>query len=184
MKSILRLLLLATALILLGCDERTEETDSGGVLLEIDFGNLIPAFGSMATIDAAGTFAAEQFNIRSSTPNQVAEQSDLMNVQLQGVEVLYERVDGGTRLPPPYYIELIGTVPVNGVLTLNNMPLMATDQITVPPLTDLLPQNGGFDQETGRTSVQFTFTIRAYGRTIGERDVASSPRRLTVEIFQ
>jgi hypothetical protein len=185
MKTIPRLLLVAAvALLLLSCDERTEQTDSGGVVLEITFGTVVPNVGFMTEIDAAGVFVAPTFTITSNLPNASGGQSTLMDVHLQGIEVLYERVDGGTRLPPPYYIELIGTVPAGGNLVYSNLPLMSTDQVTVPPLTDLLAENGGFDSETGKTSIAMTFIIRAYGRTVGERNVSSSPRRQTVEIFQ
>ena len=38
----------------------------------------------------------------------------MMDVQLETIEVIFSRADTGTRVPPPYYVNLIGTVPVGG----------------------------------------------------------------------
>ena len=148
MRKIASLLLLTFSLVGLACDERTEETDSGGVLLEVDFGTVLP--------------------FRASVNNAV----------------VYERVDGGTRLPPPYVVKLLGTIPAGGNFTINNLELLSFDQLNNPPLSDLLVENGGFDKETGLTYIRMNLIIRAFGRTLGGRRVESVPRPHTMEFTQ
>lgn len=185
MKRITGLVLLSLALIGLGCDERTEQTDTGGVLLELDFANLIPFRASVNQAVAGGSVvSADSLVFNSVVADPLASTSDLMDIELESIEVTFERVDGGTRVPPPYVHKLIGTIPVDGTFTVQNMPLMSFDQLSTPPLSDLLFENGGFDKETGLTFVRMNLFIRAFGRTLGNRRVESVPRPHTMEFTQ
>jgi len=181
------LILLAVAVISLGCDERTEQTDSGGVLLETEFSADAVPFrysvnSEIAVIQAA---VAGTLTITSLIPNiENSDTSVLMDVELEGVEFTYTRVDRGTRVPPPYYFNLLGTVSAGGTLVYDNMPIMSIEQVRSPPLSDLLFENGGFDKETGETVVTMNVWVRAYGRTLSGRKIQSVPRPHTVEFTQ
>ena len=186
MKLLTRLILLSVPLLLLSCDERLQQTDSGGVLLEIDLGNNLPLRESVNTLvatDSLVNFPTINFVSVVADP-RAPSTSSLMDIQLESLEVTYERVDGGTRLPPPYVVKILGTVPVGGSLNIANLEVMSFDQIAVPPLSDLLFENGGFDKETGLTYVRMNLYLRAYGRTIGDRPVSSLSRPHTMEFTQ
>ena len=181
------LILLAVAVVSLGCDERTEQTDSGGVLLEAEFAAASVPFrysvnGDVTDFQAA---VAGTLNITSIIPNiENPDTSVLMNVELEGVEFTYTRVDRGTRVPPPFFFNLLGTVSAGGSLSYNGMPILSIEQISNPPISDLLFENGGFDKETGETVISMNVWVRAYGRTISGREVQSTPRPHTVEFTQ
>lgn len=185
MRKIASLLLLTFSLAGLACDERTEETDSGGVLLEVDFGTVLPFRASVnEAVSTNSLVAADMVRFSSVLFNPSVDATQLMDIELESLEVVFERVDGGTRLPPPYVVKLLGTVPAGGNFSINNLELMSFDQLNNPPLSDLIFANGGFDEETGLTYMRMNLIIRAFGRTLGGRRVESVPRPHTMEFTQ
>ncbi len=173
----LLLALALVALVALGCEERTEQTDSGGVLLEVEFTNTVLVVG----VEETETLTIPTIIVNSIVANPTATTSSLMDVQLRTLEVNFSRADSGTRVPPPFFWNIIGTVPVDGSLTLNNFPIMSTEQTRSPPLSDLLIINGGFDRETGNTFIRLNVTFRVFGTTLTGTNVASQPRTQTIE---
>lgn len=181
MKTIARMLVLGLALIVTsGCPERTERTDSGGVLLEVE---LVDTVG-VVSVNTTDRLSIETIEVNSivAQPNGVS--SSLMDVELDSYEVSFQRVDSGTRVPVPFVFNIVSTVPVGGTLTLSNYMVMTVDQLRNPPLSDLLFANGGFDKETGNTNIKLNLTIRFFGRTLSGREVSSVPRAQTIEFVQ
>ncbi|MCP3957560.1 MAG: hypothetical protein GY719_06875 [bacterium] len=177
MKPLKTVLLLALALVLLGCEERTERTDSGGVLLEVEFVNTVIRVG----VEETEVLQIETITVNSIVADPNATSSSLMDVQLRTLEVTFTRADQGTRVPPPYVFNIISTVPVGGTLTLTDFPVMSSEQTRTPPLSDLLIINGGFDRETGDTIIRLNLTIRVFGTTLSGTSVSSVPRTQTLE---
>ncbi len=177
MRTLSRILLVALALVALGCEERTEQTDSGGVLLEVEFTNTVLRVG----VEETEILTIPTINVNSIVANPTAVVSSLMDIQLRSLEVTFTRADSGTRIPPPYFFNIIGTVPAGGNLTLNNFPIMSTEQTRSPPLSDLLVINGGFDRETGNTFIRLDVTFRVFGTPLTGTNVASQPRTQTIE---
>ncbi len=171
------MLLLVLPLLVLGCDERTEETDSGGVLLEVEFTSTVSQVG----VEENQTLSIPTITVSSIVADPSGGTSSLMDVQLRSLETTFTRADTGTRVPPPYFFNIISTVPVGGTLTLSNFPIMSTEQMRSPPLTDLLIANGGFDRETGNTFIRLNVTFRVFGTTLTGTNVASQPRTQTIE---
>jgi hypothetical protein len=165
---------------LLGCESRTDRTDSGGIILSIsDFDGLPIA---VAVNSNAGFVQVEEIQVSSiiKDPNLVG--SALMNVEIASFEVTFSRADTGTRLPPKFVRGLFGVVPAGGVFTVENLPVMAPEQFDVPPLSDLFYQNGGFDKETGDTRIILNCHLRFFGRTLSGDAVISEPGNFTLTI--
>ncbi len=173
----LRLLLVASLLLALGCEERTEETDTGGVLLEVEFTSTNLRVG----VEETETLLIPTITINSIVANPTATTSSLMDIQLRTLEVTFTRADTGTRVPPPFFANVIATVPVGGTATLSNFPIMSTEQMRSPPLSDLLIANGGFDRETGQTFIRIDIHFRAFGTTLTGTNVATQTRTQTTE---
>lgn len=181
MKTIARLLILGLALIVtLGCPERTERTDSGGVLLEVALVNSV----GLVSVNSTPRLAIETITVNSIVAQPNGTTSALMDVELDSYEVIFERADTGTRVPAPFVSKILATVPVGGTLTLTNYPVMTLDQLRNPPLSDLLFENGGFDKETGATTIKLNLYFRFFGRTLSGREVESVPRAETIEFAQ
>lgn len=185
MKKSASLVLLSFALLWLSCDERTQETDTGGVLLEVDFGTNLPFRQSVNEAVASGSLVVVQnLTINSIVADPVGTSSNLMDVELESIEVRYERADGGTRVPPTYVVKTLATIPAGGSFTILGQELMSFEQLNSPPLSDLLVENGGFDRETGLTFIRLNVFIRVFGKTLGNRSVDSVSRPHTMEFIQ
>lgn len=173
---VVRLLLAAAMVLTLGCSD-LEETDNGGVFLKVDFVNVPGRIG----VNDVTEVTIPSIEITSIVPNQAGGQSSLMDVLIDVYEVTFTRADTGTRVPGAYVVRRAGTVPVGGSLALTNFPVMGEDQLNSVPLSDLLFENGGQDQETGSSLIRINATFQVFGKTIGGDDVASTPRTETLE---
>lgn len=177
MRSLNRLLILPfLAVLVLGCDDPVEDTESGGVFLQLELGDTFPYRVEVNPNDSLQL----DFTINSIVTNPADPTSDLMNVQVEAMEVTFRRVDGGTRVPPPFYRSLTGVVPVGGSLDYF-LTVMTQEQFRSPPLSDLLFENGAFDKETGDPNIKLDLTFVFFGRTIGGEAVATPPRSQTFE---
>jgi len=178
--SILVLCILAVGL--LGCESRTDKTDSGGVILSIT-----SADGFLGTLSVnavlavdGGNFIVERIELENIPKNPTGTTSALMNVELRSYEVIFTRGDTGTRLPPTYTSGVLGVVPVGGTLTIDGLPVMGLEQFTNVPLSDLLFVNGGFDKETGSELIVLNLRLRFFGRTLSGDPVESGPAYFTL----
>jgi hypothetical protein len=174
-------LVLASVLLLAGCDSHLEKTDGGGVVLSVSDFNGLPTVVSVSAARADGIVTVESITIQSIPRDIDGETSDLMNIEMQSYEVTFTRGDGGTRVPPPMVRHIFGVTPVGGTQVYENLPLLLSDQITTVPLSDLFLENGGFDKETDRTSIILNLSVRFFGRSIGGEAVDTAPVRFTIE---
>lgn len=177
---LLLILPLAAVLGLGGCSD-ADDVDSGGVSLVIsDFDGLPSGVGVNEASFSVPPVSIEEIELESilQNPNQVG---NLQTIELSTYEVRFTRADTGTRLPTPMVAGLIGTVPPGGTTIINNLPIVRSEQLLNEPLSDLLFVNGGFDQETGSDVIALNLTIRFFGRTLGGRDVVSTPQTFLVE---
>jgi hypothetical protein len=160
-----------------GCESSTHRTDSGNVLLRVtDFDGLptvlsVSASGGIATI--------ESLTLSNIVQNADNPTSDLQSIQVQSMEINFRRRDTGQRLPPPFVETQSLFVPVGGTAELGNMPFLRSAQLSNLPLSDLA--NFGVDRETGSAVILLDISLRFFGRTVGGRDVASTPFTFTVE---
>lgn len=173
------LLLVAGALI--GCDSRTDEAQ-GGVILSISDFDGRPLVASVN--DAPGTIVIESVTIQNITADPDGVSSDLMNVELDSYRVTYRRVDEGTRTPPTLVRGISGVVPSDGTLTIDPLIIVGTAQLTNPPLSDLLFENGGIDSETGDEIIIMELALQFFGETIGGEEVATNVARFTIDFVR
>ncbi len=169
MKILGYVMLVASALVSVSCEERTDQTDSGGVLLTVEFVDTT----TTVSVNATPQLRIETMEVNSTVADPNGISSSLMDVEISGYEVTFERIDGGTRVPPSLVRNLVSLVPVGGTLTLSNFPIMTFDQMRTPPLSDLLFANGGFDKETNSTTITLDVYIRFFGKTLSGKDVSS-----------
>lgn len=183
MKKAMRIALSALlALALLSCEERTDRIDSGGVLLSVDWASESLPF--RVSVNSTDNLRIPTIEITSIPANPDGVTSRLMDVELETLEVVFQRGDAGTRVPPPYVVAVLGTVPIGGSLDLNNWDVMSFEQFRTPPLSDLLFENGGIDKETGSDIIRLNLITRVFGRTRSGKAVSSVPRAQSIEFGQ
>jgi len=172
------LLALALVLTLGACDSRTEKTDGGGVLLSISDFDGLPI---LVVVNGTNVVQIETLTVTNTPKIPGGATSALMNVEIHSYEVTFTRADGGTRIPVPYVRGIFGQAPVNGTYTLDNAPIMGSDQLLNPPLSDLLFENGAVDSETGQPRITLNLFLRFFGRTLSGDEVQTAPAPFTIE---
>jgi hypothetical protein len=95
--------------------------------------------------------------------------------------VHYSRFDGGTKVPPDeIFAAGGGLIPLNGSLTLNNFPVITGAASQQSPFDQLLPFNGGIDQQTGLTTIHLGITVTFFGDTVAGTRVSSDPATMGI----
>lgn len=181
MKKLARFTLLGVLMVgMLSCEERTDRTDTGGVLLTVSdyqLGNItIPV-----SVNQNLFVQADSVTLQNVVLNPSANSSELMDIELKSYQVRYRRVDAGTRTPRPLTDGIFGNVPVGSTDTIQNLTLMGPDQLRNTPLSDLLAINGGFDKETGSPFIKLELEITFFGRTLSGDDVSTNPVRFALD---
>ena len=169
--SALGVLFLAFGILSCG-DERTQNTQSPVILSLTDFDGL-PFQVSVNAAAAAGAVTVDSLTLQNIPKDPRGSTTDLMSIELSAVEITYTRADIGTRVPPSRVRTIFSLVPVGGTANIEGLEIMGLEQLLNPPLSDLLFENGGFDQETGSPLVVIDVNIRFFGRTLGGDEVAS-----------
>lgn len=181
-----RIALLALCLtlgaVVAGCTNRNRTIDSeGSVILSItDFDGLPIQSSVNAAPGGLITIGEVTLSNFPKDPNGVT--SDLQSIELDSYEVVYTRADRGTRVPPTRLRQIFGLVPVNGTLVIDNLDILGPEQLDNPPLSDLLIENGGFDQETGSQLIVLNVRIRFFGETLSGNEIASGFDSFTLEL--
>jgi len=114
-------------------------------------------------IDLASTLK----NAKASDPQGFA------TVQLSYYTVVYSRRDGGKSVPAPETFAVGGVIPAGGTAVLNNYAVMLASATQQSPFDQLLPFNGGIDQETGLNEIQIFYGITFFGTTVSGMRVQS-----------
>ncbi len=172
------------ALAVLGCEERTDGTDHGGVLLDVSWASAGGGIPFRVSVNGTDSLMIPTIRISSTAADPRGVTSALMDVEMETMEVVFRRSDTGTQVPAPYVVSVLGTVPIGGNLTLNNWDVMSFEQFRNPPLSDLMFENGGIDKETGLDVIRLELITRVFGRTRSGKSVQSVPRAQTIEFGQ
>jgi hypothetical protein len=172
--------LVALALVLAvgACESRTDKTDGGGVILSIEDFDGLPF---LVSVNGTLVVQVEEITVANVAKNSTAPTSTLMNVEIHSYEITFTRGDDGTRLPVAFVRGMFGVAPVNGTFVLENAPILGFDQLTNPPLSDLLFENGGVDTETGRPRITLNLRLRFFGRTLSGDEVQTAPAPFTID---
>lgn len=164
-----------------GCSSDAGETDTGGVELIVTEFDGLPSLVSVNDAAAAGLVTVEDLELTSVVENPARGVSQLQTIELRTYEIRFTRADAGSRVPTPLVERIFSTVSPGGTADFGNLPILRTEQLLNPPLSDLLFVNGGFDRETGSDVIRLNFHLRFFGRTLSGRDVVTSPQSFTVE---
>lgn len=172
--------LLAGGALVAGCSD-ADKVDSGGVQLVLSDFDELPSVVSVNFAGALGLVVVGEIELLSIVQNPGGGTGPLQTIELSSYEIVFSRADAGARVPTPLVERILGSVPPGGNVVYENLPILRTEQLSNPPLSDLLFVNGGFDRETGSDVIRLNLRIRFFGRTLGGREVVSNPQSFTVE---
>ena len=151
------------------CTNKQNETESP-VFITVDL-TLQPGFVNVGT---PAPIQIQTINLQSRIKN--ATQTDpqhFADVSIQSYRVHFRRTDGGTRVPPDQTFGAGINLPSGGAATLSNFPVLPASAVQLSPFDQLLPFNGGIDQETGLNEIQMTFDLTFFGQTVAGQRVQS-----------
>jgi hypothetical protein len=179
-RQILTLAALSAVLLVAGsCRSRTDRT-AGPVILTFGTITNIPTVVSVTAADSAGGVSIGTFTLQSivKDPNAIGTPA-LEDVEVTTYQVIYKRRDSGTRVPPPLVATLTLEVPVNSTGVINNLPIVRSDQLLSPPLSDL--SKFGQDTETGTQVIVVDAQVTFFGQTLSGDRVQSGTASFTLE---
>jgi hypothetical protein len=150
----------------------TASVASGGNPLTVNIADPVPL--QLTQIDVASHFK----NPNATDPQHFAD------VNITSYVASYKRIDGGTKVPAPETFGGFLLVPSGGTASIINPPIMYGYALQQSPFDQLLPFNGGIDQETGRSEITLIASIVFYGETVSGQRVQSTPATTESLIFQ
>jgi hypothetical protein len=121
--------------------------------------------------------------ITSQAKNPGASLGAAQDVNLTRWVIKPYRTDGGATASPEWTYDTSVYVPADGSASLDNYrvyPLVYLGQV---PLANLLPDNGGFDPETGNSAIRQSFDLQIFGQTVSGKSVATEPVSIDFNFF-
>jgi hypothetical protein len=105
------------------------------------------------------------------------------DVNITRWEITPVRSDGGTTASPEWAIDQGVYVPAGGQTDLLNWRVYPAEYFLQLPLSNLLPENGGYDPETGQRNIRQTLRVQLFGQTISGKAVASTPVNIAFNFY-
>ena len=105
------------------------------------------------------------------------------DVNLERWVITPTRIDGGTTASPQWQVDQHVYVPAGGNASLNNYRVFPAEYFHELPLSNLLPENGGFDPETGQSNIRQSMRIEIFGTTVSGKSVKCGPFNVSFNFF-
>ncbi len=172
---------LALALVVWSCGgSSTLDNSEAAVFLTID----IESYNPDVDICLLPTdVAIESMAINSEAKNAEASIGSNQDVNLQRWVVRPYRTDGGSTASPEWTYDQAVYVPAGGAAQLENYRVYPLELLSEIPLANLLPENGGFDPETGNANIRQSFELQIYGQTVSGKNVSTVPISIAFNFF-
>jgi hypothetical protein len=173
--------MLALALVSWSCGgNSTLDNTEAAVFLTID----IEAYNPDIDICFQLTdIAIENMTIQSEAKNPEASIGTQQDVNLNRWVIRPYRTDGGSTASPEWIYDAAVFVPAGGSAGLENYRVYPLEFLSEVPLAYLLPENGGFDPETGNSNIRQSLELQIYGQTVSGKNVSTQPISIAFNFF-
>jgi hypothetical protein len=122
-------------------------------------------------------------DIQSESKDPDASLGVQQDVNLKRWVITPYRTDGGTTASPEWTYDQAVFVPAGGSASLENYRVYPLENLSEVPLAYLLPENGGFDPETGNSNIRQSFELQIFGETVSGKAVATVPVSVAFNFF-
>jgi hypothetical protein len=156
------------------------DNTEASVFLTVDITEYNPDVDVCAQI---GDLAISQMEITSTTKDPEGTVSAQQDVNLRRWVIRPYRTDGGSTASPEWSYDQLVFVAAGGSADLENYRVYPFEYLSEVPLAYLLPENGGFDPETGRTNIRQSFELTIYGETVSGKQVSTVPVPIAFNFF-
>ena len=115
--------------------------------------------------------------LQNPTSGNLPTDTRFDDVRIDRYRVSYVRTDGGNLVPSPF-VRSISTLLQVGAGNQNLTSFLAFEpsSLSQAPFAALLPQNGGRDPETGRTTITMDLILEVFGQTLAGESVSGNTR--------
>ena len=182
MKNILQLcIVLALGPLLVSCGgSSTLDNTEASVFLTVEIEGYNPDIDICVQL---GDVFIEDMKIESSTKDPNGTTSANQDVNLNRWVISPYRTDGGSTASPEWIYDQAVFVAAGGTASLSNYRVYPLEFLSEIPLSYLLPENGGFDPETGNTNIRESLQLQIFGRTVSGKSVATEPIPIAFNFF-
>ena len=164
---------LALALMVWSCGgNSTLDNTEAAVFLTVDISEYNPEIDLCLQ---QGDIAISSMEITSQAKNPEASLGASQDVNLTRWVIKPYRTDGGSTASPDWTYDTAVYVPADGSASLENYRVYPLAYLGQVPLAHLLPENGGFDPETGNSTIRQSFELQIFGQTVSGKSVATVP---------
>jgi hypothetical protein len=125
----------------------------------------------------------DSMEVTSELKNPQGASSAQQDVNLTRWVIRPYRTDGGSTASPEWTYDSAVYVPSGGSADLSNYRLYPLEFLGEVPLAYLLPENGGFDPETGNSNIRQSFELQIFGQTVSGKSVATVPVSIGFNFF-
>jgi hypothetical protein len=172
---------LALALVLWSCGgSSTLDNTEAKVFLTVDISEYNP---DIDVCLQASDIAIDSMDILSETKDPNGATSANMDVNLKRWVITPYRTDGGGTASPEWTYDQAVYVPAGGDAALQNYRVYPLEFLREIPLAYLLPENGGFDPETGNTNIRQSFELQIFGQTVSGKNVSTTPVSIAFNFY-
>ncbi len=130
-----------------------------------------------------GDITVDQMIITSNTKDPSGTTSASQDVTLTRWVIIPYRTDGGSTASPEWSYDQSVFVPAGGSAGLDNFRVYPFELLNQVPLAYLLPENGGFDPETGNTNIRQSLELQIFGRTVSGKSIATEKVSIAFNFF-
>jgi len=182
MKNIIQLcFVLALGPLLVSCGgSSTLDNTEASVFLTVEIEGYNPDIDICVQL---GDVSIDEMNIESSLKDPRGIISANQDVNLNRWVISPYRTDGGSTASPEWIYDQAVFVAAGGTASLSNYRVYPLEFLSEIPLSYLLPENGGFDPETGETNIRESLQLQIFGRTVSGKNVATEPIPIAFNFF-
>jgi hypothetical protein len=173
--------MLALALVVWSCGgSSTLDNTEAKVYLTVDISEYNPDIDICLQ---ASDIAISDMEIASQTKDPNGSTSASLDVNLKRWVITPYRTDGGSTASPGWTYDQAVFVPVGGSASLQNYRVYPLEYLSEIPLAHLLPENQGYDPETGNTNIRQSFELQIFGETVSGKAVATTPISIAFNFY-
>jgi hypothetical protein len=172
---------LALALVVWSCGgSSTLDNTEASVYLTVDVSEYNPDIDLCLQ---ATDIAISSMDITSELKNPEGAGSSQQDVNLTRWVIRPYRTDGGSTASPEWTYDNAIFVPAGGNADLENYRIYPYEFLGEIPLAYLLPENGGFDPETGNSNIRQSFELQLFGQTVSGKSVSTIPISIAFNFY-
>jgi len=157
------------ALALAGCYDGNSTADTEApVFLSVD----LPSVNPEVSMSEGADVVIATMTIKSQAKSPSVTLSSQQDVILDQWVITCTRSDGGTVASPQWQTGFTVYVPASGSANVQNARVFPAENFLQAPLYQLFPGNGGFDKETGNTTIRQILHIEVFGKTVAGKAIS------------